>query len=77
MKTLTFSLVKDISYKYKGFTDLNEDSICGAKNIVSLINASKMMSIDGKAVDHSAVSVSNFRYPWDRAFEATFDINVA
>ncbi len=76
LKTLTFSLIKDISYKYKGYTDLNESSLCGAKNIVSLINASKIMSVGGKAIDHPSVSASNFRYPWDRAFEATFDIMV-
>lgn len=76
LKSLTFSLIKDISYKYKGYTDLGEPSLCGAKNIVSLINASKMMSAKGKAIEHPSVSVSNFRYPWDRAFEATFDITV-
>ena len=77
LKTLTFSLVKDISYKFKGISNLNDTSTFGPATIVARINASPIMSAKGKAISHGRVSVSNFRYPWNRTFEATFDISVA
>ena len=77
LKTITFSLVKDISYKYKGISNLNDTSTFGPATIVARINASPIMSAKGKAISHGRVSVSNFRYPWNRTFEATFDISVA
>lgn len=77
VKTMTFSLIKDISYKRKGITNLSDSSAYGPATIVSRINASKIMVADGDYASHGRVSVSNFRYPWNRSFEATFDIKVS
>lgn len=77
LKTLTFSLIKDISYKRKGISDLNDSSAYGPKTIISRINSSEILSENGEPVSHGNVSVLNFRYPWNRTFEATFDINVS
>lgn len=77
VKSLTFSLIKDISYKRKGITDLNNTGAYGPATIVSRVNESQIMVADGNFAEHGRVSVSNFRYPWNRSFEATFDITVA
>ncbi len=77
LKTVTFALIKDISYKRKGISNLSDSSAYGPKTIVSRINSSKILVKNGVASEHGTVSVSNFRYPWNRSFEATFDINIA
>lgn len=77
LKSFTFALVKDISYKYKGYTDLSSSALCGAGNIVVRINNSKIMTGRNVSSKHGNVSVSNLRYPWNRSFEATFDISVS
>ena len=76
LKTLTFSLIKDISYKCKGITNLKDTSQYGPVKILNKINSSEILVGIGKYSSHGAVSVSNFRYPWNRSFEATFDITV-
>lgn len=76
LKTLTFSLIKDISYKRKGITNLNDSSAYGPKTIIDRINDSEITVSNGTFAPHGRVRVSNFRYPWNRSFEATFDISV-
>ena len=82
-KTLTFSLVKDISYiishgrsvsNPSGF--FNEYGELGARTIIDKINNSDMISGYGRITYHGFVTCSNLRYPWNRTFEATFDIEV-
>ena len=77
LKAYTFSLIKDISYKRKGISNLNDSSAYGPKTIVSRINSSNILVADGVEASHNKVSVSNFRYPWNRSFEATFDITIS
>lgn len=76
LKTLVFSLIKDISYKRKGISDLSDSSAYGPATIIKRINDSEIMVRDCEYASHGKVSVSNFRYPWSRSFEATFDITV-
>lgn len=76
LKTLTFSFIKDISYKKKGITNLKDSSKYGPATIVNRINASDILIGINQDTPHGKVSVSNFRYPWNRSFEATFDIAV-
>ncbi len=76
LKTLTFSLIKDISYKSKGITNLKDSSAYGPATIIKRINDSEITVTNGEFAPHGKVSVSNFRYPWNRNFEATFDITV-
>lgn len=76
LKTLTFSLIKDISYKRKGITNLSDKSAYGPATILSRINESAILGKDLTVTNHGKVTASNFRYPWNRSFEATFDINV-
>ena len=82
LQALTFSYIKDISYKglspsLDGF--LSNDSPCSATNILSRINSGKIITsfapFDAKS--HGRISVSNFRYPWNRTFEMCFDIHIA
>ena len=77
LRSYTFALIKDISYKRKGISNLSDSSAYGPKTIVSRINSSKIMVKNGVSAEHRTVRVSNFRYPWNRSFEATFDINIA
>lgn len=76
LQGLTFSLIKDISYKRKGIANLNDNSAYGPATIISRINSSEIMVAEGEFANHGRVSASNFRYPWNRSFEATFDISV-
>ncbi len=76
LKTLTFSFIKDISYKGKGITNLNDSSKYGPATIIKRINSSEILVGINEYSSHGKVSVSNFRYPWNRSFEATFDIHV-
>ena len=76
LKALTFSLIKDISYKRMGITNLSDSSAYGPATVLKRINKSEITVKDGEYATHGNVSVSNFRYPWNRSFEATFDITV-
>ena len=76
LKTLTFSFIKDISYKNKGITNLKDTSQYGPVKILNRINSSERLVGIGEYANHGKVTVSNFRYPWNRTFEATFDIAV-
>ncbi len=79
LKTITFSFVKDLSYKAKlepplNFTDKTE--VDSPASIVEKVNASEILVEKGESASHKAVALSNFRTPWNRTFEATFDITV-
>lgn len=76
LKTLAFSFIKDISYKCKGITNLKDTSQYGPVKILNRINSSDILIGINENSSHGKVSVSNFRYPWNRSFEATFDIHV-
>lgn len=81
LEASTFGFLKDISYKYYGFSIENPGvSAYGSyASIVKQINGSEMItSLSPYTVSkHETVSVSNFRYPWERTFEMTFDVKVA
>lgn len=80
LKSMTFAYIKDISYKCAGISIdriARDTSQYGGKTLLSLINSSEILVGEGSTVSHGAVTVSNFRYPWDRTFEMTFDISVA
>ncbi|MCH5182739.1 MAG: DUF4127 family protein [Oscillospiraceae bacterium] len=81
LKTMTFSYIKDISYKkFHLYIDgiQKEDYSCSVPLILRRLNASRIvtsLSPYGKS-KHGEVTVSNFRYPWNRTFEMTFDIEI-
>lgn len=81
LKALTFSYIKDISYKaihpsLEGFLTLKHP--CSPENILARINSGKILATaDFAPVSHGAVSVSNFRHPWNRTFEMCFTIHIA
>ena len=81
LRSVTFSYIKDISYKCF-HTELNgfmTDSYpCSAEEILSRINSGRVItSLNGyRAGSHAEISISNLRYPWNRTFEMTFDIKI-
>ncbi len=80
LKALTFSYLKDISYKalhpeLNGFLSFQHP--CSPKKILARINSGKILAADFSPVSHGAVSVSDFRYPWNRTFEMCFAITIA
>lgn len=81
LEASTFGFLKDISYKYYGFS-IENPTAAGYGSytaIVEQINNSEMItSLAPYTVSgHDTVSVDNFRYPWNRTFEMTFDVTVA
>ncbi len=80
MEMTTFAYVKDLSYvgsnKPSPGTILNKDTDCCVKHVVAAINRSPIIvSLQNyRESTHKTVSVSNFTLPWNRAFEAKFDI---
>lgn len=82
LKSMTFAYVKDVFYKaHGGNTDnyTNPNRTCSVPLILDRINQSGIItSLDPYAEStHGTVSADNFRYPWDRTFEMTFDIHVS
>ncbi len=81
LEASTFGFLKDISYKYYGFSiERPEVTSYGSyASIVKQINSSPMItSLAPYTVsEHEKVSVDNFRYPWERTFEMSFDVKVA
>ena len=79
LEASTFGFLKDISYKYYGFSieNPNVSGYGSYADIVKQINGSTMItSLSPYTVsNHETVSVS--RYPWERTFEMTFDVKVA
>lgn len=76
LRSLAFSLVKDISYRVNGISNLSDTSACGPATIIAKLNASDIQIGRKNFASHNKVRLSNFRYPWNRTFEATFDIAV-
>lgn len=80
LEAMTFGYLKDISYKYYGFSIENPTAAgYGSYSaIAEQINRSEMIvSLAPYTVSkHDEVSVDNFRYPWNRTFEMTFDVTV-
>ena len=78
---MTFAYIKDISYKCFDNTIeglLQSTSPCSLESVLERINqGSVITSLKESFAPYLAeVSVSNFRYPWNRTFEMTFDITV-
>lgn len=78
---MTFAYIKDISYKCFDNTIeglLQSKSPCSLDGVLERINQGAVItSLKEPAATYSLeVSVSNFRYPWNRTFEMTFDIAV-
>ena len=82
LKSMTFAYIKDVCYKAKGKRVENiwsEDGDCNMPLVLSRLNESPIItSLSPYAEEeHPTVKVSNFRYPWDRTFEMTFDIEIS
>ena len=82
LRTLTFSYIKDISYKsfhptLEGFLSLEHP--CAPANILARLNDGKLITALNhfRSETHGRISVSDFRYPWDRTFEMCFDIRIS
>lgn len=81
LKTMTFGFIKDISYKkFHLYIDgiEKEDYTCSVPLILRRLNASKIITSLSPYTKstHAEIKVSNFRYPWNRTFEMTFDIEI-
>lgn len=76
----TFGYLKDISYKYFGFSidRPNADGYGSYKQILEMINNSRFITslAPYRTCEHGKISADNYRYPWDRTFEMTFDVSV-
>ena len=80
VQSMAFCYLKDISYKYCGFRADRFDSTApySYNYVLERLNASPVATSFSplRTAPHGPVSVSNFRYPWNRTFEALFDVNV-
>ena len=77
LKTLTFSLIKDISYRAKGIENLSATGDFGPQTILARLNSGSILAGVNCLSGHGRITVSNLRKPWNRNFEATFDISIA
>lgn len=81
LKCMAFAYIKDISYKqFHASIDgiQSENYTCSVPLVLRRLNESAIvtsLSPYGKS-SHAAVKASNFRYPWNRTFEMTFDIRI-
>ncbi|MBQ5791653.1 MAG: DUF4127 family protein [Clostridia bacterium] len=82
LQSMTFAYIKDVFYKAHGGsaeTSGNAGRVCSVATILRRINQSPIVTSlapYGES-EHATVAVSNFRYPWNRTFEMTFDITVS
>ncbi len=89
MQTIVAAWVKDVAYQQVGgrpqgseynFPTYYNKAIDSAETLVNYINGSDIVTsvVNGvsESYDGWNATVSSFRWPWDRAFEAEFDINV-
>ena len=82
LRSMTFAYVKDLSYIASNGRSpvnfFNNGKKCCVEHIVKAINDSTMITslTTYKTASHKTVSVTNLRQPWNRYFEATFDINL-
>ncbi len=79
LKAMTFAYVKDISYKC--FSDNLNDLIaatgaCSLSQMIERIEEGEvLLSLTDPVTAHcGGVELYEFRYPWDRTFEMTFDM---
>ena len=77
LKTLTFSLIKDISYRAKDIENLSAAGDFGPQTILARLNSGSILAGVNCLSGHGRITVSNLRKPWNRNFEATFDISIA
>lgn len=82
LKSMTFSYIKDISYKCfcNSIEEMMHDtSPCAVDKVLERINnGSLITALNPYAVSsHEDVQVSGFRYPWNRQFEMSFDIKIS
>lgn len=81
LRSMTFAYVKDLSYIASNGRNptglLTSTKDCCVDHIVKDLNRSSMIvSLSSyKTASHKTISVTNLRLPWNRYFEATFDIN--
>ncbi len=81
LKAMTFSYIKDISYKcFCNSLDglMSNASPCSVQKMITRINNGSIITSlkDYATFSHGGVEVSDFRYPWNREFEMTFCIEV-
>jgi hypothetical protein len=79
LKTMTFALIKDASYRGHGSKMSFEStaSYDDPLNIVKAIENSQILGKDIKPVNHGKkIAVSDITYPWKRTFECRFKISV-
>jgi hypothetical protein len=82
LQAMSFSYVKDISYKavhpsLEGFSSFQHP--CAPANILARLNSGKLITSLNRfrSETHGRISLSDFRYPWDRTFEMCFDIRIS
>jgi len=80
LQTIAFGCMKDISYKYFGFS-IEKPTANGNgsyNHILKMINDSGIITdlSSYKVTSHGEVKADNFRYPWDRTFEMVCDVMV-
>ncbi len=79
LKTMTFALIKDASYRGHGSTMSFESTanFDDPLNIIKNIESSQILGKDIKPINHGKkISVSDIVLPWNRTFECRFTINV-
>ena len=82
LKSMTFSYIKDISYKCfcNSIEEMMHDiSSCAVDKVLERINNGLVITSfkPYAASSHGDVRVSDFRYPWNRQFEMNFDIKIS
>ncbi len=82
LKSMAFAYIKDVYYKaHGGSADqyTNPNRTCSVPMILERLNQSPIITSLSPYAEgtHGTVSADNFRYPWDRTFEMTFDIYVS
>jgi len=82
LRAITFSYIKDISYKSIHPTleeFLSFEHPCSPTNILQRLNRGKIINSlrDFSVISPGRISIANLRSPWDRTFEMCFDIYIS
>ena len=81
IQAMTFAYLKDISYKLYGYSINNPaaEGFCSYSYLLDKINTSRIITglAPYNTSTHGMVDCFDFRYPWNRSFEMTFDISIA
>ena len=64
---MTFAYIKDINYKIGNVSKTTLLSLINNSEVITSLNSYKIAKV-------GMVTISDYRYPWNRSFEATFDI---